>query len=70
MHSGIRKLGWLGLFWLCAWLTIAGTGVSLREKLETLQGISDIESLSTEHYPEKYVVKFKQFRLPTVKTSL
>ena len=61
MHSGIRKLGWLGLFWLCAWLTIAGTGVSLREKLETLQGISDIESLSTEHYPEKYVVKFKQF---------
>lgn len=60
----MRKLSWLGLFWLCAWLTIAGTNISLREKLDTLQGISDIESLSTEYYPEKYVMKFEQYLNP------
>ena len=60
----MRKLSWLGLFWLCAWLAMAGTNISLREKLDTLQGISDIESLSTEYYPEKYVMKFEQFLNP------
>lgn len=60
----MRKLSWLGLFWLCAWLAMAGTNISLREKLDTLQGISDIESLSTEYYPEKYVMKFEQYLDP------
>lgn len=60
----MRKLSWLGLFWLCAWLAMAGTNISLREKLDTLQGISDIESLSTEYYPEKYVMKFEQYLNP------
>lgn len=32
----------------------------LKEKLSTLKGISNIEALESEHYPEKYVVRITQ----------
>lgn len=59
-----RKLGWTGLLWLCAWLVMAGTLEPLRARLDTLTGVSQIEKLSTDYYPEKYVMKFEQYVNP------
>ena len=63
-----RKLGWTGLLWLCAWLVMAGTLEPLRARLDTLTGVSQIEKLSTDYYPEKYVMKFEQYVNPKSKT--
>ncbi len=59
-----RKIVWINLLWLCACLALANTGESLRERLDTLQGISDIQVLKTRIYPEKYVMKVAQYIEP------
>lgn len=43
---------------------MAGTLEPLRARLDTLTGVSQIEKLSTDYYPEKYVMKFEQYVNP------
>lgn len=54
-----RKLNLLFLSFFCVLLAMAAPG-ELKEKLQSLQGVSDIETLKTELYPEKYLVRVTQ----------
>lgn len=47
-----RKLNLLFLSFFCVLLAMAAPG-ELKEKLQSLQGVSDIETLKTELYPGK-----------------
>lgn len=47
------------LSFLCTLSALAAPG-ELRERLATLKGISDIQPLESEYYPEKYVVRITQ----------
>ena len=53
----------IGNFLLLLWCTIALAWAApgdLRERLAALEGISGIEELESDHYPEKYVVRITQ----------
>ena len=47
------------LFFLSVMTVMAAPG-DLQEKLAALKGISGIEKLQSDHYPEKYVVRITQ----------
>ena len=44
----------------CCILAVAATPSDLQKKLEQLKGISGIEKLETELYPEKYLLRIEQ----------
>lgn len=54
-----RTFNLILLSFLFALSVMAAPG-ELKEKLATLKGISNIEQLESEHYPEKYVVRITQ----------
>ena len=54
-----RKMNLLFLSFFCVLLAMAAPG-ELKEKLQTLSGVSAIETLKTELYPEKYLVRVTQ----------
>lgn len=54
-----RTFNLILLSFLFALSVMAAPG-ELKEKLATLKGISDIEQLESEYYPEKYVVRITQ----------
>lgn len=54
-----RTLQLILLSFLCTLSVLAAPG-ELREKLATLKGISDIQALESDYYPEKYVVRITQ----------
>ena len=54
-----RTFNFLLLFVLSVMTVMAAPG-DLQEKLAALKGISGIEKLQSDHYPEKYVVRITQ----------
>ena len=54
-----RTFNFLLLFLLSVMTVMAAPG-DLQEKLAVLKGISGIEKLESDHYPEKYVVRITQ----------
>ena len=54
-----RTFNFLLLFFLSVMTVMAALG-DLQEKLAALKGISGIEKLQSDHYPEKYVVRITQ----------
>lgn len=54
-----RKMYLLFLSFFCVLLAMAAPG-ELKEKLQTLSGVNAIETLKTELYPEKYLVRVTQ----------
>ena len=46
----------------CCILAVAAAPSDLQKKLEQLKGISGIEKLETELYPEKYLLRIEQQR--------
>ena len=51
-----RTFNFLLLFFLSVMTVMAAPG-DLQEKLAALKGISGIEKLQSDYYPEKYVVR-------------
>ena len=54
-----RTFNFLLLFFLSVMTVMAAPG-DLQEKLAALKGISGIEKLQSDYYPEKYVVRITQ----------
>ena len=54
-----RTFNFLLLFFLSVMTVMAAPG-DLQEKLASLKGISGIEKLQSDYYPEKYVVRITQ----------
>ena len=61
-----RTFNFLLLFFLSVMTVMAAPG-DLQEKLAALKGISGIEKLQSDYYPEKYVaVSYTHLTLPTI----
>ena len=56
-----RTFNFLLLFFLSVMTVMAAPG-DLQEKLAALKGISGIEKLQSDHYPEKYVLHSRSIR--------
>ena len=55
-----KKINLLLLFCF-SMLFVSAQASELKDKLEKLKGISQIQELKTDIYPEKYVMKLKQW---------
>ena len=63
-----RTFNLLLFSFLCTLAAFAAPG-ELKEKLASLKGISNIEQLESDVYPEKYLVRIRKTRRPVLSLS-
>lgn len=56
----MRRINSILLFFFLSVLTVMAAPGDIKEKLASLKGISGIEQLKSDYYPEKYVVRITQ----------